>query len=655
MKYRPDVDGLRAIAIFIVVAYHAGVPGFSGGFIGVDVFFVISGFLITGILQKELATTGRISWANFYARRVRRLLPALVLVSVFVLVLGAIFLVPDPELRWLGQSVAAVSMFLSNLFFYLKTNGYFGADADLQPLLNMWSLAVEEQFYLVWPGVLLAASWVARRSRLSNTVVIGGSIATMAVVSLVTAEIVLPSNQSAVFYLMPFRLWELAAGGLLAVLVPRLPGLTSPVAAGLGGGGLALIALSTATQGADGHFPGVGALPAVVATLAIIAVGTVAAENPVSRYLGVGPLVWVGTLSYSWYLIHWPLLVFARVATLESNLARDAAISLGALALGWVSYRFIERPFRYQQWSWLSGNRTTLVLGVAVIVAIAGTGLIVSRYPESVSQLDITPSQLAALRENRNANAACPLRPTGSPDAVDCEFELGGDRDLVLLGDSHALAVLPAVRDAAESLQWNLKVLWDTGCPFISSYEPPLGAPSLGSDCVQENDVRMKYLEEHRDDIGGVVVTARSSSLIRTPDEVFDGAPARWERAVRGTAERIGELGIPIFHMLDVPRFAHDVPECLIRIPGRCGVATSQAVEFRAPSADAEISALDGISGVSIYEPFDVLCRKSECFPEWENEVLYRDRDHLSEAGARFISSDLGDRISRFFQPTDPG
>ena len=201
--YRADIDGLRGVAILLVVLFHARVPGLSGGFIGVDVFFVISGYLITGLLVAELRENGRISYRRFFARRARRLLPMLGVTTALTLVFGSILLVPDPGLRWLAQSVVAVAVSASNVFFLLKTNDYFGATAESLPLLNTWSLAVEEQFYLVWPGLLWVAWRIshARRTRWIAPVLLVG----LSVGSLVLAVALTASRPSYAFYLMPTR------------------------------------------------------------------------------------------------------------------------------------------------------------------------------------------------------------------------------------------------------------------------------------------------------------------------------------------------------------------------------------------------------------------------------------------------------------------
>ena len=445
MRYRADIDGLRAIAIVLVVAYHVGVPGFGGGFIGVDVFFVISGYLITGLLWTELSGSGRISWSRFYARRARRLLPALAVVVLGTLVMGVLLMVPDPELRWLSQSVIAVAAFVSNMFFWAKTSGYFGADAEALPLLNMWSLSVEEQFYIVWPLLLSGGAWMVRRHSWGQRAVPIG-IGLIGLASFAFSVALVRVDQAAAFFWMPSRLWELAAGGFLALAATRLPQWSTARAAALAALGLLMVGVSTLVLETGSSFPGFAAVPVVLGTVLVVAAGT-QMTNPVSSTLAVGPLVGIGKLSYSWYLIHWPLLTFARIATLESDLARDALIALVSLGLAALSYRYVEQPARTQEWAFVKGSRRSLTAGALTLVVLVMVGALVLRDTAGFALLDMSVSEAQALEEDRTSRDRCPPRATTEP--VDCVFNAGRDQSLLLMGDSHALAALPIAQEIA--------------------------------------------------------------------------------------------------------------------------------------------------------------------------------------------------------------
>ena len=643
-QYRADVDGLRAVAIIAVVAYHVDPALLPGGFTGVDVFFVVSGFLITGLLWGELESNGHLDWWGFYARRARRLLPVLALTIMLALGLGVALMVPDPELRWLSQSAIATAGFASNIFFWLKTGGYFGALADTQPLLHTWSLAVEEQFYLVWP-IAMVVMWRARRCSTRLRWAIGASACALVIGSFVLA-VVLP-DRSGAFYLMPTRLWELAAGAAVALVGPRLARSAATWATGCAVGAVVLLTMSFAIAFPAKWFPGVGALPAVVGTMALLLAGQ--HPGPLSRSLAWKPLLFIGQRSYSWYLLHWTLLVFARVATLEESLLRDAAIALFALVLADLTFRYLEQPLRAGHWSATRTVRRSLITGATLLAVVAASGAAILPNTEAVAMLSVTPSQAAAMSENRTAREECPNRPTGFGPAVDCSFEPDRPIRLLLVGDSHALALLPVVRAAADSLGWGVDVMWDTGCPFVVGYAAPIGATALDGACVRENRLDAQYLASGVASIGGIVTTSRASSFIGEGQPVI--ARDLWSASLRSTLAPLVDKGLPVFVMHDVPHFAQRVPECVIRLgESRCAVDVAEARDARQPVVDAELAAVGGLgSMVMTWDPFPALCDESTCQVVADGEVLYRDRTHLSRAGARHLGRTLVPVLSAFF------
>lgn len=353
--YRRDIDGLRAIAVLVIVLGHLGVRGFGGGFVGVDVFFVISGFLITGILSRDLAA-GRHSIAEFYARRVIRIFPALFAMLIVVSILAMIFLLPG-ELVAYGRSVAATVLFGSNILF-LNEAGYFAAASHIKPLLHTWSLGVEEQFYLVWP--LLLALLGAGRKKATLTIGI------VALASLVAAAFMVSRDASTAFYLLPFRAWELALGGLLVFIGRTRVRLVNEFLSALG---LIAILLAVWKFESTTLFPGFSALVPVVGSALIIFAGP---DSLVGKLLSVRPFVWIGRLSYSLYLWHWPVIVFAEIGLLLVKtpvlIAAELLLSVGLAA---ASLKWIETPFRLHRSRWA----TSTVLGCAGIAMAAAVAL----------------------------------------------------------------------------------------------------------------------------------------------------------------------------------------------------------------------------------------------------------------------------------------
>jgi peptidoglycan/LPS O-acetylase OafA/YrhL len=333
LKYQPEVDGLRALAVVPVVLFHARVPGFGGGYVGVDVFFVISGYLITGILTEDL-NAGRFSIFNFYERRVRRIIPALMAVILATLIAGAALLLPY-QLADLAHSAVNAVGFTSNIWFWRQT-GYFAGATGLQPLIHTWSLAVEEQFYVLFPIGL----YLLHRFRLLKI-----GVAVILALSLVAASILVFRMPAATFYLLPTRAWELMLGALLAV------GTVSAVQSQrarewLAFAGLAMILVPVAVYTERTLFPGLAAVPPCLGAFLIILAGRSGRTVVTDALSGTIP-VRIGLISYSLYLWHWPILVFARQWSIvePGPWAIIACIALSFLA-AWASWRFVEKPFR---------------------------------------------------------------------------------------------------------------------------------------------------------------------------------------------------------------------------------------------------------------------------------------------------------------------
>jgi peptidoglycan/LPS O-acetylase OafA/YrhL len=337
MNYRPDIDGLRTMAVLPVVFYHAGVTGFTGGFVGVDIFFVISGFLITTIIHRELAE-GRFSILRFYERRARRILPALFAVTVASLVAGWFLLTPA-DYDQMGQSILSALLFVSNMWFWQNSGGYFDGGTDYLPMLHTWSLAVEEQFYIFFPLLLMALYRFARR-------LLVPAILVLVIGSLILAAWATPHMPSASFYLLPTRIWELGMGALLALGLVRTEA-PRVLRETIGALGLVCVLVPVFLYDSTTEFPGLAALPPVLGAAALIWAGTV---GPVmaSRLLSLRPMVWIGLISYSLYLWHWPVMAFVRnrIFTVELEPIWLMATVLTSVLAGWISWRFVERPFR---------------------------------------------------------------------------------------------------------------------------------------------------------------------------------------------------------------------------------------------------------------------------------------------------------------------
>jgi peptidoglycan/LPS O-acetylase OafA/YrhL len=366
-KFRPDVEGLRALAIVLVVLFHAGVPGVGGGFVGVDVFYVISGFLITGLLFQEAERSGRVSLIRFYARRCRRILPAATLVLILTVI---------ASYHWLGflqgNSVAVdakwASVFLANIHFASIGTQYFGSLAPPSPIQNMWSLSVEEQFYAVWPVLLILVTIIARRINLR--IRLGAALALIIVASF-TWSIVETSQNGVWAYFSPLtRAWELAAGGLIAVAAPFLGRIPRKVAQLMGCSGIVGIIVSGTIYSGSTPYPGYAVALPVLGTALVIVAGSAAAGTGVELLLRLRPIQWLGARSYSLYLWHWPILVIAaeRIGKTTLPVWQNLLLLLVALGASMISYRLIENPIRRARFL-VVRPFVSIALGLCLIVA----------------------------------------------------------------------------------------------------------------------------------------------------------------------------------------------------------------------------------------------------------------------------------------------
>ena len=376
MTYRSDIDGLRALAVLLVLLFHLDPNLFTGGFVGVDVFFVISGYLMTRVIVDE-SGPGTFSIAGFYARRCRRILPALLVMLSFVVPANYVMLAPD-EYRVLGSSAVAAALSFSNLFFYRNT-GYFEGAAELMPLLHTWSLGVEEQFYLIWPALLLAAWWLFRRGRVGMVIAVGACTIIGFAVSVWAVGV----NQKAAFFLLHARLWEFAAGGLIVFW--RWPGRLQQIPSLLG---LILIAVSAFTLTRPSPFPGINALAPVIGGMLVIAA---APSSVASRLLAVAPMRFIGKISYSLYLWHWPIIAsWKKYNNAQPDLIEGFVIVLASLVVASLSWKFIEQPFRRK--SIRPMRDISVAISAALLVALGGYDIVVnrgfpSRMPASLARL----------------------------------------------------------------------------------------------------------------------------------------------------------------------------------------------------------------------------------------------------------------------------
>lgn len=622
--YRPDVDGLRAVAVTAVVAHHAWPGILPGGFFGVDVFFVISGFLITGILRRE-AVHGPAGLVNFYARRVRRILPALAVMTAAVLAFGLAALIPH-DLDLLGQSAASAASLSSNRFF-LGLTGYFSPDATLQPLLHTWSLSIEEQFYLGWPLALLVL-FHPRLRRIAPWL-----IAALAILSFAeSARLSALGGVDEAFYYLRSRLWELLLGGLLA-LAP-LDRLAPRVRAGLGLAGLAAIGIGLSPIGGAVAWPGpMALLPCLGAALVIAAQG----EGIAGRLLSSRPAVALGLISYSLYLWHWPLLSLPQLVLSRPLTPGEATLAVAAAAaLAWGSWRWVERPFRR---AGAVEARRAIAVGLATLVVGWGAGALLAKTQGLTGRA--APGVLAAqAAAEAPADLTCHNGGgTAIPPRAACTTGPATGGLVVLWGDSHAAHLAPLVR-AAAGLEHRVRQVTKSSCP-------PVDLPGSDSGCAAFNRAVAEDLA--REGPVTVVLSGRWTEYLRR-----DGRDLRRfeTRMADGLADLRRTLGPDVRLVVwgPTPEFDFEPSMCWARAAqarldvSRCETPPPRDATLTEAAGLALTRAAEGWAEVVL--PFSALCSGKTCAAvAADGTFRFRDDDHLTESGARGLARLLAGRL----------
>lgn len=636
--YRPEIDGLRAIAVLSVVLYHFGVPGLRGGFVGVDVFFVLSGFLIGGILWRELEETGRLSLGRFYQRRFKRLAPAFFTVAFVSFAAAYLWLLPF-EFREFGKSLIAATVYLSNVQFFREA-GYFDIGADEKLLLHTWSLAVEEQFYVFLPLVML---FLARSQRALIGLLTAGFV-----LSLFACVALTPSSPTATFFLFPFRAWELLAGVLLAIWGQR-KGSDWRLHPAFSWIGMALILGGLIFTRAGAGFPGWQVIPTVLGTVLVLANGQ--DQNPVNALLRTRSAVFVGLISYSLYLWHWPVAVlslyvrgsYAGVAEVAGWIALSAGLAV-------LSWRFVERPTRHSDW--LTLPRTLGAVAAASVVALAlgawafKTNGLPDRYPAEVR------THIAASGDFLQDWSRCSTATEGPFEGVEtCAVGPEGPPEVLFWGDSHLRALMDGIAAVAHDTEVPGLVVWHAGCPplFDISKRESAATPAQDADCFADTTALRQALPAMglRDVVlvGRWAYYAEGAGTGRDAENRITLLPegdqaARFEAALAKTVTELSESAevhilrqVPEVPQYDSRQTARDLAHG--RAAGVSETFTTDLAEVEARQASSDGAVLS--SGASILDPRPYFCT-DDCSVMQDGQSLYFDNNHLTNAGAYHLA-----------------
>lgn len=646
LGYRADLEGLRAVAILLVVAVHAGVPWLRGGFVGVDVFFVLSGFLITGLLVKEVAGTGRISLAEFYVRRLRRLLPALLAMLFIVGVLASLLLAPSEQR---GQSSAAsmAALWLSNIHFAFARLDYFSLETETNLFLHTWSLGVEEQFYLIWPMLLV---WLLGRDGEQGVARLKIGMFAVAVVSFVACVWLSYTAPQLAFYMMPMRAWQFAAGALvwLHFKVPsatrvlpwrsRYTGMLRVA----GWVGLALVALASVCFSADIPYPGGYALLPTLGAVGVVAAGCSTVEpGGVSRLLSWRPLQWIGGISYSWYLWHWPILLLGRAITgSEAPLYRATWVLL-SLLLAYVSCRCIEAPVRNRQ-EWLA--RPRMAIFVALSLMLVANSLCV-RWNNLADERMKSPDMQRYVLAHDDAPVIYGMGCDDwyrSDQVRICAFgPADATHTAVLMGDSHAGQWFPAVAKVFDRPGWRLLVLTKSSCPMV---DESFFYARIGKQYTVCSIWRAHALAQ--------VAEIKPDVVLLGSTDTSGFSKEQW---ITGTSKVLGVLHPAVGHiwlLRDTPGLPFDGPDCLAEHAGRpAWLGLQHACSVRVDDAHANQvyrwlgEAASHFTNVSMVDMDTQICPGDVCSAERDGLVVFRDNQHLTRSFAASLGPVMAQKL----------
>ncbi len=649
-EFRPDIEGLRGIAILLVLLFHAGLPWTPGGFVGVDVFFVISGFLITGKLWRESQQPGGLNITRFYAWRIRRLLPA-ALVAIAAITIFGLLLAAPLDRSELAADGAASALSLANMRF-IGSVDYFAATTSPSPFLHFWSLSVEEQFYLVWPALIVLLTWRGGSSRRLIAALLIGVVASFALSIWLT-----DTSPARAFYLLPTRVWQLGVGGLLALI--GVAG-TSRRAGALAWAGLAAVAVAGVALTAEMPYPGLAALLPTAGAVALL-YGGAAPSGPV-RLLAAAPLRFLGKISYSLYLWHWPLLVLPLMF-LERALTGVEVVASVAVAIGvsWLSWRFVEQPFRYGDRSRRATSWSAIRVGVAGILSVAlFTQGLAAALPSSAVAVQPTPSpsgspvasdgpitlpadltpSLASARddEERLRGDGCLAfeRVTTPPN---CVYGVKGSAiTIALVGDSHASHWFPAIEAIALERGWRLLTFVKVSCSFTTLVQRNLALKREYRECTAFNEATVARLNQIKPALT-IIVNRRT---FRPIEENITSALAG-----AALGEMVARIPGATAILVDTPDPGRDVPACLSKHPSdiRACLFTQDDADNREIGIAERVAA--DVAEARLIDLTANICTEWPCSPISGSVLIYRDEDHMTATFSRSLAAPLGVEIAK--------
>jgi peptidoglycan/LPS O-acetylase OafA/YrhL len=690
--WRPDIEGLRALAVGVVIAAHIGVPSMAGGFVGVDVFFVISGFLITSLLLREIDKTGTVSIAGFYARRAVRLLPAAATVLLATLVAAWLWL-PRTRLGEIAADAATAALNVINIRLAQEGTDYLNAETAPSPLQHFWSLAVEEQFYLAWPLILLAIAVLGakfskpgkftstrhRHRGPGRTAAIAAFLVVAAGVSFwMSANWTSPDPVWSYFGIHT-RAWELAVGALIAVGAGLLRSVPKWIAAIASWTGIALITASVFLFDERTVFPGTAALLPVAGTALVIAAGCITHRFGATMLLGIRPFQFVGKISYGLYLWHWPFIMIGPTVmgledvSLDQYLVLMAAAFLATLA----TFYLIENPIRKRK-PLVQVPSRALAMGGGLIATALAVSLFMSAQPlpnqsseEAVeitgnettvwemlgesSDIDTVPANLSPSLEDAVEEVpalyedGCQVDRNDSEVNKDCWYgDPEGDKTIVIYGDSHAAQWFPAFNQSATASGWRLLAMTKANCTVaeVKEHDPVLEREY--TECEEWKEDVLDYLGEIKPDV--VVATAYDRK-----DIIADDPDQAWTDGWVATADRLQEVAGEVYYLADNPEIGQNVPTCLADNPQNATACIGDVDDSNVdPERREATMAAVAEAGATVVDPTAWVCdlERGTCPVIVGNLLVYRDSNHIAPRFVSLLTPRIAAEIPLEVQPT---
>jgi peptidoglycan/LPS O-acetylase OafA/YrhL len=668
---RLDIEGMRTIAVGSVLVGHAGVSWFAGGFVGVDVFFVLSGYLITGLLAREVSQTGRVRIGNFWARRMKRLLPASATVLLFSALVTYVFL-PITQRPAFGGDIKSAALYIVNWRLAARGVDYLAEDIGQSPVQHYWSLAVEEQFYLVWPLLMLAIGVLAaKRWKLGAFYALGA----ITVVSFIWSVMQTASTPATAYFVSTTRMWELGLGALLALAAARVARLPSILLAISGWLGIALIAYAVLFFDTSTTWPGTNALVPTVGAALMIASGIIRAPGSPQRLLSLAPMVWIGGLSYSIYLWHWPILVAVQAKYPDVQVRWTVLLMILSIVPAWLSHKYIENPVRFGTFFKPTGRALGMgaaltALGVVISLALSASGgsgqqeATAAQAPGAAAIADpankgVVWSDIKQVDRMRPLPVDSPndrppfydLHPEcqtgiGDPKPSPCESgDTSARRTMVIVGDSKMAQWETALSDLGKAEGWKVVQITKSACPFTAA--EVTRDNKLWKDCHQWGEATLQQILRLKP---AVVLTShgRATALPKGASESTPSTPEAMAEGMARYWRTLTDAGIPVVPLLDNPTpTSSPVYECVAQHPDALDdCAFDESMGVRNSGAPTAVAAAKLVPGVRTLDMKDLICPDEDrCAPVIGNVLVYRQGSHITRSYIDSMEPQLSARL----------